>query len=152
MVFNSSIFLFAFLPVVFTAFWLARTKRQRHVILTVSGYVFYGYWDWCFCILLLFSSLVSFGAGILIDRAPERKVQRAWLIASVGTDLALLGFFKYYDFLAGNLARLAPAAAPPLLHVVLPIGGSTRRVACSRRPMSRGARGSTTSATSRDCS
>jgi alginate O-acetyltransferase complex protein AlgI len=122
MVFNSSIFLFAFLPVVFTAFWLARTKRQRHVILTVSGYVFYGYWDWRFCILLLFSSLVSFGAGILIDRAPERKVKRAWLVASVGTDLALLGFFKYYDFLAGNLARLAPAAAPPLLHVVLPIG------------------------------
>ena len=44
MVFNSNVFLLAFLPIVFTAFWLARTKQQRYVILTVSGYVFYGWW------------------------------------------------------------------------------------------------------------
>ncbi len=122
MVFNSSVFLFAFLPIVFTAFWLAKTKQQRHVILTVSGYVFYGYWDWRFCTLLLFSSLVSFSAGIMIDRAQSRAARRAWLVASVGTDLTLLGFFKYYNFLAANLARVLPEAAPPLIHVVLPIG------------------------------
>jgi alginate O-acetyltransferase complex protein AlgI len=122
MVFNSTVFLFAFLPVVFVLFWSAWTKRQRHVILTLSGYVFYGYWDWRFCILLLFSSLVSFGAGIMIDRSRTRPARRAWLVASVGTDLALLGFFKYYNFLAGNLGRLAPQAAPPLIDVVLPIG------------------------------
>ena len=76
MVFNSSIFLFGFLPVVFAAFWLARTKRQRYVVLALSGYVFYGYWDWRFCFLLLFSSLVSFTAAPGIERAPgavERK-------------------------------------------------------------------------------
>jgi alginate O-acetyltransferase complex protein AlgI len=122
MVFNSNVFLFAFLPAVFAAFWLARTKQQRYVVLTVSGYVFYGYWDWRFCSLLLFSSLVSFTAGIMIDRAESRAVRRAWLIASVTTDLSLLGFFKYYNFVAGNLARLAPGSAPPLLHIVLPIG------------------------------
>jgi len=98
MVFNSNVFLFAFLPVVFAAFWLSRTKQQRYVVLTVSGYVFYGYWDWRFCWLLLFSSVVSFTAGLMIDGAQSRAAKRAWMVASVATDLSLLGFFKYYNF------------------------------------------------------
>jgi alginate O-acetyltransferase complex protein AlgI len=122
MVFNSSVFLFAFLPVVFTLFWLSRSKRQRYAVLAVSGYVFYGYWDWRFCTLLFFSSLVSFTAGIMIGRAGSRRAARAWMVASVAVDLCVLGFFKYYNFLAANLARVAPEAALPVLHVVLPIG------------------------------
>ncbi len=122
MVFNSNVFLFAFLPIVFSAFWLSKTKQQRYLVLTVSGYIFYGWWDWRFCFLLLFSSLVSFTAGIMIDGAESQAVRRGWMIGSVSVDLALLGFFKYYNFLAGNLAWLAPKAAPPLLHIVLPIG------------------------------
>ncbi len=122
MVFNSDVFLFAFLPVVFTAFWLLRSKASRYVLLTVSGYVFYGYWDWRFCFLLLLSSLVSFTAGLLIERASTRAEARRWLVASVGFDLSMLGFFKYYNFFAGNLHALAPSIAPPLLQIVLPIG------------------------------
>ena len=122
MVFNSSVFLFAFLPVVFTAFWLAKTRQQRYVILAVSGYVFYGYWNWRFCALLFFSSVVSFVSGLMIGRAESRAVRRAWMIGSVAVDLSLLGFFKYYNFVAANLSRLAPDFAPPLLEIVLPIG------------------------------
>jgi alginate O-acetyltransferase complex protein AlgI len=122
MVFNSNVFLFAFLPVVFAVFWLARTKTQRYLVLTVSGYVFYGYWDWRFCFLLLFSSLVSFGAGILIDRATTPVGRRAWMITSVAVDLSLLGFFKYYNFAAGTLGQWWPETAPPRLDIVLPIG------------------------------
>jgi len=122
MVFNSSVFLLAFLPMVFTAFWLSRTKQQRYVVLTVSGYVFYGWWDWRFCFLLLFSSVVSFTAGLMIDGAQSRAEKRAWLIGAIAVDLTLLGFFKYYNFVASNLARLAPSAPLPLLHIVLPIG------------------------------
>src|SRR5207245_1833978 len=122
MVFNSNVFLLAVLPIEFTAYLLARTKQQRSVILTVSGYVFYGWWDWRFCFLLLFSSVVSVTAGIMIDPAPSQAQRRAWMIAAVAIDLTLLGFFKYYNFAAGNLAKLAPGLAPPLLHIVLPIG------------------------------
>jgi alginate O-acetyltransferase complex protein AlgI len=122
MVFNSNVFLFAFLPVVFALFWLSRTKAQRYLVLTVSGYVFYGYWDWRFCFLLLFSSLVSFTAGILIDRSATDRGRRAWMIASVAVDLGLLGFFKYYNFAASSLAAWSPRVAPPLIDVVLPIG------------------------------
>ncbi|MBI3635200.1 MAG: MBOAT family protein, partial [Candidatus Rokubacteria bacterium] len=122
MVFNSDVFLFAFLPLVFAIFWIARTKLQRYVVLTISGYVFYGYWDWRFCALLLFSSLVSFTAGRRIDTTPSRARRRFWAAASISVDLTVLGFFKYYNFFAANVSVLAPNAAPPLLNIVLPIG------------------------------
>ena len=122
MIFNSPVFLFAFLPVVFALFWLARTKQQRYILLTASGYIFYGYWDWRFCFLLLLSSLVSFTAGLAIEHAASRRAKRAWMVGSISFDLAVLGFFKYYNFFAANVQHLAPAACLPHLHVLLPIG------------------------------
>ncbi|ADV66757.1 MBOAT family O-acyltransferase [Deinococcus maricopensis] len=122
MVFNSDVFLFAFLPVVFVLFWTLRTRQARYVLLTLSGYVFYGYWDWRFCGLMLFSSLVSFAAGLLIDRARTPREKRAWMIGTVLVDLTLLGFFKYYNFFADTLHSVAPGIAPPLLNIILPIG------------------------------
>ncbi len=123
MVFNSNVFLLAFLPAVFVLFWLARTRQQRYILLTVSGYVFYGYWNWRFCFLMLFSSLVSYFAaiGISYSRTPGKK--RAWVISSITVDLTLLGFFKYYNFLAATLASIDARIAPPLLDIVLPIVG-----------------------------
>ncbi len=122
MVFNSDVFLFAFLPIVFVWFWALRTKRSRYLLLTVSSYVFYGYWNWKFCFLLLISSLVSFFAAILVDRSESRAGKRGWLIASVSLDLTLLGFFKYYNFLVGTAWAVAGNSAPPLLDIVLPVG------------------------------
>jgi len=87
MVFNSNIFLLAFLPIVFTLFWVAHTKQQRYVLLTISGYVFYGYWNWRFCFLMLFSSLVSYGAAIGISRSTSAGARRAWVIAPLSVDL-----------------------------------------------------------------
>jgi len=121
-VFNSNVFLFAFLPVVFASFWLSRTKQQRYLLLTVAGYVFYGYWDWRFCFLLLFSSLVSFLAALLIQRSTRPASRRTWMTLSIAVDLALLGFFKYYNFFASSLHTVIPSVAPPLLDIVLPIG------------------------------
>ncbi|MEO7104002.1 MAG: MBOAT family protein [Gemmatimonadaceae bacterium] len=126
MIFNSNIFLFAFLPIVFTLFWIARGKQQRYVLLAVAGYIFYGYWDWRFCILLAFSSTVSFISGLKIDAANTERGKRAWVIGAVSLDLALLGFFKYYNFVAANLGIaldwLNVRAQPPVLHIILPIG------------------------------
>lgn len=121
MIFNSDIFLFAFLPIVFTLFWLARTKQQRYLLLTISGYVFYGYWDWRYCGLLALSSLISFGSGILIDRSSTPRGRRFWMLLSVTFDLALLGFFKYYGFFATNIDAVIPGAVP-VISVALPIG------------------------------
>jgi alginate O-acetyltransferase complex protein AlgI len=122
MLFNSNVFIFGFLPIVFTLFWTLRTRQQRWVLLTISGYVFYGWWNWKFCGLLALSSLVSFGAALMIARAPNRTVARRWVVASVGFDLAMLGFFKYYNFAASSLRAVLPSFAPPVLDIVLPIG------------------------------
>jgi alginate O-acetyltransferase complex protein AlgI len=122
MLFNSNVFLFAFLPAVFTLFWVGRTKQQRYVLLTVASYIFYGWWDWRFCFLLLCSSLVSFAAGLLIEGAPTARRRRGIMAVAVSLDLASLGFFKYYDFFAASLHQALPFLALPLLHVILPIG------------------------------
>jgi alginate O-acetyltransferase complex protein AlgI len=121
-VFNSDIFLFAFFPIVFTLFWLARTRQVRFAILAASGYVFYGYWDWRFCGLLAFSTLTSFVAALAIARTPSVRTRRGWLVASVALDLGILGFFKYYNFFADNVTAVAPGWALPALRVVLPVG------------------------------
>ena len=122
MVFNSDIFLFVFLPVLFTLFWLSKTKQQRYVLLTLSGYVFYGYWNWRYCGLLLFSSVVSYSAGLLVEGSASSRWKRFWVLLSVSVDLTLLGFFKYYNFFVANMTCVFPHAPLPLISVVLPVG------------------------------
>src|ERR1035438_6971391 len=105
MVFNSDIFLFAFLPVVYLLFWSFQGKRERYLLLGAAGYVFYGWWNWRFCFLLLFSSLLSFFTGLAIDSSPNRGAARRWMLLAIGVDLTLLGFFKYYNFFASSVHR-----------------------------------------------
>jgi alginate O-acetyltransferase complex protein AlgI len=122
MVFNSKVFLFLFFPLVFGSFWLSKTKRQRYAVLAISGYVFYGYWDWRYCFLLAFSSLVSFFSALRIQGTDRLAGRRFWLIASISVDLTLLGFFKYYNFSARTLNSVAGGEVLPLLNIILPVG------------------------------
>lgn len=126
MLFTSLIFLFAFLPVTYVVFWCLRTTRQRHIWLTITGYVFYGYWDPRFCLLMAFTTLVSYsaGRGFLATQDP---VKRKWLlIAPITVDLLLLGFFKYAGFFTRSLNDLSDflgwRADLPVLDIILPIG------------------------------
>jgi alginate O-acetyltransferase complex protein AlgI len=133
--FNSAIFLFVFLPVTYVTFWTLRTRRARHIWLAVTGYVFYGYWNPAFCLLMLFSTLVSYGAGLGFLRWGESDVndggrrfrpsRRFLLVAPITADLLLLGWFKYADFAIGSLSWvLAWSGRPPLapLDILLPVG------------------------------
>ena len=88
MLFNSFIFLFAFLPVCYLVFWSLRTASSRYVWLTLSGYVFYGYWNPWFCLLMAFSTLVSFlaGLGFLRWTSDERKRRLCLVIPIVIED------------------------------------------------------------------
>ena len=76
MLFNSVIFLFAFLPVAYVVFWSLKTSERRYRRLTITGYVFYGFWDYRFCALMAFSTVVSYLAGLGMlkwDRVPSRR-------------------------------------------------------------------------------
>ena len=69
-----------------------------------------------------FSSLVSFFVGIAIDRSETREKAKRWVILAITTDLALLGFFKYYNFFADTIRTVSPSIPLPSLNIILPIG------------------------------
>lgn len=119
MLFNSLVFIFAFLPIAYVVFWSLRTTPQRHVWLTITGYVFYGYWDPRFCLLMAFSTLVSYLAGLAFLKWGRRKVI---MVIPVVVDLLLLGFFKYAGFFAETVNAVAGAEIAPVLNIILPVG------------------------------
>ena len=127
MLFNSIVFLYGFLPLAYFVYWKLHTANQRYIWLTICGYVFYGSWNYQFCALMAFSTLVSYAAGrgmIRWDR--DVTLRRLCLIVPVVTDLALLGYFKYAGFAAQTLQAITTWAGhpwtAPVMHVVLPLG------------------------------
>ena len=126
MLFNSLIFLFAFLPVTYLTYWSLKTTRWRQACLTISGYIFYGYWGPRYCLLMAFTTLVSYcaGRGLLSSKTPHAR--RFFLIAPITIDLTVLAFFKYAGFFArsvDDVFTLSGFNAPfPILSIVLPIG------------------------------
>src|SRR2546430_7905780 len=124
--FNSEIFLFAFLPITYAAFWALRGRNARFALLTVASYVFYGYWDYRFCFVMAFSTAVSFYSALAISRSERPDRRRLLATVPIVVDLTVLGFFKYADFGARSAAGLATALGfhtdIPTLNVVLPVG------------------------------
>lgn len=126
MLFNSLPFLYGFLPVTYFVFWRLKDKKARFLWLTVTGYVFYGFWNWKFCGLMALSTVVSYlaGRGLLAWSAPGRR--RLCLVLPVAFDLALLGFFKYAGFTVRSIGRLVEATGHEWLftvpNIILPVG------------------------------
>lgn len=126
MLFNSFIFLLAFLPVTYGVFWLLRSARARYVWLAVTGYVFYGYWDPRFCLLMAFSTAVSFCAGLGLGKYTAPRARRFFLVAPITVDLCLLGFFKYANFgmtaFRDGMQLFGWHVYVPYLDIILPVG------------------------------
>lgn len=95
MLFNSRVFLFAFLPVAYFVFWKLASRQMRYLWLTVAGYVFYSFWNYRFCAIMAFSTLVSYLAGIGFLHFQDRLRRKLCLIVPIVVDLSLLSFFKY---------------------------------------------------------
>jgi alginate O-acetyltransferase complex protein AlgI len=126
MLFNSFIFIFVFLPVTYVVFWALRTSQARYIWLTLTGYVFYGYWDARFTLLMAFSTVVSYLAGLGFLRWNDPRHRRLCLVIPITVDLLLLGYFKYADFgleTAREIAHLLGSDIHiPHLDIILPIG------------------------------
>ncbi|HMO50448.1 MAG TPA: MBOAT family protein [Kiritimatiellia bacterium] len=131
MIFSSYEFIFLFLPLVLAGYYLL-PARGRTLFLTLASYLFYGWWDYRFCGLMVLSTVIDFTAGKGLGRAHTTRGKKQWVALSVISNLALLGFFKYFDMFATTLnyglATLFPASSIqhpvsiPLLHLVLPVG------------------------------
>lgn len=124
MLFNSFVFV-GFLAIVLPVYYRL-SHRAQNTFLVMASYVFYGFWDWRFTSLLAISTLVDFFAGRGIAGARTPAQRNLWLVASLTTNLGILGFFKYCDFFvtsaAALLDKIGLSVSPPLLQIVLPVG------------------------------
>ncbi len=125
MTFTTFTFL-VFLATVFSVYWLLKGRTARNILLVAASYGFYAWWDYRFCILMLISTLVDFGAGIGIDKARRPALRKLLLLASVLCNLGMLGFFKYFNFFSHNFVQLADSLGFNVdyvtLRIVLPVG------------------------------
>ena len=109
-----------FLPIAFCAYWtLWRHQRWQNLLLLAASYVFYGWWDWRFLILILITSASSYASGLLLEGTRHRR----WVLtANVVLNLGILAVFKYYGFFIENLRLFFPNIDAPTLNIILPVG------------------------------
>lgn len=135
MLFNSITFAF-FLPIVFLLYWFVvnRNLRLQNLFIVVASYVFYGWWDWRFLLLIAFTSICSYSSGLLMQFIDNKKndITHKWLtakfvsISNIILNLGILGVFKYYNFFVENIiasfTSIGLHLQPATLHIILPVG------------------------------
>lgn len=127
MFFNSIDFAL-FLPVVFALYWLLNkgALKVQNFFIVIASYVFYGWWDWRFLALMLFSTTIDFIVCSRLASEEKRNRRLIYLWISLVFNLGLLGFFKYFNFFQHNFARaftfFGMELEPTSLSIVLPVG------------------------------
>lgn len=127
MLFNSIDFA-VFLPVVFFLYWFVTQKnlKAQNLLIVVASYVFYGWWDWRFLSLIIFSTLVDFWVGRALFSRQNQGRRKLLLWTSICVNIGFLGFFKYYNFFIENFIEafsfLGADISPSTLNIILPVG------------------------------
>jgi D-alanyl-lipoteichoic acid acyltransferase DltB (MBOAT superfamily) len=127
MLFNSIDFA-VFLPIVFVLYWfvLHNNIKLQNLLIVISSYLFYGWWDYRFLALILFSTVVDFSVGRLLANEENLTKRRLLLWLSIIVNLGFLGFFKYYNFFLDNFVAafsfLGMEIKANTLSIVLPVG------------------------------
>lgn len=121
MLFSSIPFLFYFLPCVLILYLIA-PKCLKNTVLLLSSLVFYAWGEPRYVIWMLLAITLGYIFGLLIERFKEKKrISKLFMILSVASSLAMLGYFKYVDFFIGNFNAITGLSIP-LLKIALPIG------------------------------
>ncbi len=121
MVFSSLLFLFLFLPAVLTLYYCS-PRRIRNLILFLTSLFFYAWGEPVYIVIMLVSTLTDYFFGLLLDKPSLSAAKRKGVVAlSVVVNLTLLSYFKYADFLIGNINALFGTDIP-LTDLPLPIG------------------------------
>ena len=147
MLFNSADYVL-FLPLVLLVYVLLRRAglRAQNAWMLVASYVFYGWWDWRFLGLLFGTTLNDYLVGLGLERTEDPRRRRLLILLSIGVNLGVLGFFKYYNFFVSSFieafAGIGVHLEAPTLKVILPVGISfytfqalTYTIAVYRREM-----------------
>ena len=126
MLFNSIDFAI-FLPIVFTLYWVLRNQlKLQNLLIVIASYIFYGMWDWRFLFLILFSTVVDYTMGILIEKNDSKNKKKLFLWISILVNLGFLGYFKYSNFFLENFVYAFSFLGQDLkfrgLEIVLPVG------------------------------
>jgi len=126
MLFNSIEF-GIFLLIVFAAYWaLGKHRTYQNTLILIASYVFYGWWDYRFLILIFISSTADYLCGLFIPRMNTKLKKRLLLLTSLIVNIGLLGFFKYYNFFIGSFIDfLGYAGFETHMHtlkIILPVG------------------------------
>lgn len=127
MLFNSIDFAI-FLPIVFFLYWFVTNKnlKLQNFLIVVASYLFYGWWDWRFLSLILFSTLIDYTVGIRLSREDNISKKKILLWISILVNLGFLGFFKYYNFFLDNFITAFSFFGTPIkvkgLNIILPVG------------------------------
>ena len=116
MLFSSLEFIFLFLPITVFVYYIS-PRRLKNAVIFVSGIIFYAFGEIKLLPIFLLTIGIDFCFGLAIDAVKEkRKISRFLIILAVAVNLALLGYFKYFDFVRTSLFRLEP------MGILLPIG------------------------------
>ena len=127
MLFNSLDFAI-FLPIVFLLYWFFANKnlKLQNFLIVVASYLFYGWWDWRFLSLILFSTLVDYTIGRKLSTGENQTKRKILLWTSLLVNLGFLGFFKYYNFFLDNFVTAFSFFGHPInpqgLNIILPVG------------------------------
>ena len=126
MLFNSIEYVI-FLPLFFIGYWfIFKRLKLQNIFVVISSYIFYGWWDWRFLILIAFTTLCSYVSGILIERQERRLIQRWICAANITLNLLVLCIFKYFNFFSENFVSLFETFGIKLdwvtLDILLPVG------------------------------
>jgi alginate O-acetyltransferase complex protein AlgI len=118
----NTVHIFVFLAAVLVLFYTSPYFLRKYVLLAAS-YYFYGTWNYKFIALLLTLTVIDYTAGLWLEKTPPGPRRKVILILSLSANLGFLGFFKYYNFLAANLALLIGRPANAFFRdIVLPLG------------------------------
>lgn len=127
MLFNSIDFAI-FLPIVFILYWFVTNKslKLQNLLIVVASYVFYGWWDWRFLSLIVFSTIVDYTVGRQLRNEENQLKRKILLWTSILVNLGFLGFFKYYNFFLDNFVTAFSFFGQEIqansLNIILPVG------------------------------
>ena len=127
MLFNSIDFAL-FLPIVFILYWFVfnNNLKRQNLLIVFASYFFYGWWDWRFLFLILFSTIIDYFVGLKLKNEERLKRRKILLWLSITVNLSLLFFFKYYNFFLDNFINAFSFFGVKIngshLNIILPVG------------------------------